>query len=679
MTLKGPLVSDSGGTFDIGLRFLRVAEGSSLTSTSTDSLFRLSGSTATIGGDFVRVSDFGQLISGGSLLRVADGSVVNTTDGAFINASSGGLVLIPEAGVEFGAGINAVNINNTIAPTTTINGVPVSITNNGFVSIGPNSGLDNLTVATGGSAIVASGAGTLVSIDPLLLPSGPFLTVNSDLPLGAANLANFNIGVTPTAEPIAAQTNTSVTVTAADAPEPGLQGQGIAQLNGPVINISNSTVTSTTDFVELSGTSLAIPGPLLDITNSTLDNTPFTGVPTLLSVISGSILKTFGTAPLIQIDSSTRDIGGDETFLFDGTVSLGGPLLTATGSTMTSLSNFAKFNGTLTSTTTQPLIQLTNSSLDFISVADFFISIDGTMNLSGPLLNATNSSNLSDWDEFIVIDGNLTSTSTSPLVSLSSGTTISSADDFIALSGDMNLSGPLLNAIGFTTDPVTGLGTDQPLKTGGRLFVAAAGATVNVGTTTTGNALTLDTALLEASAPIISLIGTTTPPDTTLTTGGATIDLIKSKVTSLGPVVALDKGLINVQSGPLINLTSGSSLAVTGDLLSLINGSQINVVNGPLIRVDGVAPIGTSPAVSTLSVSGALVNFGGTGGNQIIVNNSIAPTATLSGLPVSATTGGSIAIGPNPVKNPSLGNISVTGSLIEASNNGVVNITAPAP
>ncbi len=48
-------------------------------------------------------------------------------------------------------------------------------------------------------------------------------------------------------------------------------------------------------------------------------------------------------------------------------------------------------------------------------------------------------------------------------------------------------------------------------------------------------------------------------------------------------------------------------------------------------------------------------------------------------LPLSATTGGSIAIGPNPVKNPSLGNISVTGSLIEASNNGVVNITAPAP
>lgn len=67
-------------------------------------------------------------------------------------------------------------------------------------------------------------------------------------------------------------------------------------------------------------------------------------------------------------------------------------------------------------------------------------------------------------------------------------------------------------------------------------------------------------------------------------------------------------------------------------------------------------------------------NFGGTGGNKIIVNNSITPTATLSGLPVSATHGGTTNIGPNPVKNASLGNISVTGSLISATNGGTVNI-----
>ncbi|MBI4490450.1 MAG: hypothetical protein HY694_15310, partial [Deltaproteobacteria bacterium] len=110
------------------------------------------------------------------------------------------------------------------------------------------------------------------------------------------------------------------------------------------------------------------------------------------------------------------------------------------------------------------------------------------------------------------------------------------------------------------------------------------------------------------------------------------------------------------------------NMKVTGDLLSLFSGSKINVVNGPLISAAGVG--------SLLNVSGALVNFGGTGGNKIIVNNSITPTATLSGLPVSATFGGAVSIGPNPVNNPSLGNISVTGSLISATNGGKVDIKA---
>ncbi len=287
--------------------------------------------------------------------------------------------------------------------------------------------------------------------------------------------------------------------------------------------------------------------------------------------------------------------------------------------------------------------------------------------------------------------GQLLMNSAAPVVQLNGGThTVGTAD---ATTNDtpnqlFGLAGRLI------TDPKTGLGTDQPVKGNGvnpgpfagasnpigTLLKGTDGATIGVkkgaGDVGGGQALFLDTALLEASAPIISLIGSATA-QTSLMTDAATLELFKSQVTSLGPVVALDKGLINVQTGPLINLTSGSSLAVTGDLLSLINGSQITVVNGPLIRVDGVAPTGTSPAVSTLSVTGALVNFGGTGGNQIVVNNAIAPTATLSGLQVSATTGGSIAIGPNPVKNPSLGNISVTGSLIEATNNGVVNIAAP--
>ena len=212
------------------------------------------------------------------------------------------------------------------------------------------------------------------------------------------------------------------------------------------------------------------------------------------------------------------------------------------------------------------------------------------------------------------------------------------------------------------TDTGAAVGNGKTVTHAGALLEMAGGATVD-----TQKVLKLDTALLEATAPIISLIGGPNA-QTSLTTAQSTIDLIKAKVTSTGPVVALDRGLINVTNGALINLTYGSNMNVLGNLLSLTNGSKINVVNGPLISVAGLG--------SLLDVSGALVNFGGTGGNKIIVNNSIAPTATLSGLPVSATYGGSVNIGPNPVKNPSLGTISATGSLISATNGGKVDIKA---
>jgi hypothetical protein len=106
-----------------------------------------------------------------------------------------------------------------------------------------------------------------------------------------------------------------------------------------------------------------------------------------------------------------------------------------------------------------------------------------------------------------------------------------------------------------------------------------------------------------------------------LTTQTSAIDLFKAKVVSTGPVIALDKGLINVSNGALINLTAGSQMLTAGHLLSLTNGSKINVVNGPLISVSG--------AGSTLNVGGALVQFGGTGGNRIVVNNNINRTATI--------------------------------------------------
>ena len=117
-------------------------------------------------------------------------------------------------------------------------------------------------------------------------------------------------------------------------------------------------------------------------------------------------------------------------------------------------------------------------------------------------------------------------------------------------------------------------------------------------------------------------------------------------------------------------------MTVNTDFATLINGSKITVQNGPLISVDNYA---------TLTVTGALVNFGGTGGNQLIINNSISPNYILNGVPVSKDAY-NISISGSPIKNPSLGTATVngvslippvgpyTGSVIKATNGGTVTI-----
>jgi hypothetical protein len=308
----------------------------------------------------------------------------------------------------------------------------------------------------------------------------------------------------------------------------------------------------------------------------------------------------------------------------------------------------------------RPLVEFADVSTTFDSV--LVASGNGpngapSVSLSGPLLKAERSDLNVPYSLLGLLNGSrLNSSSTDPLVWLQGGNYSLSTLKGTAIFDFWGTKTAL------DPDTQVEVGSGPTVTHAGPLFQASDGAAVN-----TQKVLKLDTALLEATMPVIKLIGSANA-HTSLTTESSAIDLLKGKLTSIGPVIALDKGLINVNKGPLINLTSGSRLITVGDLLSLTNGSKINVFNGPLISVSG--------AGSMLDVGGALVNFGGTGGNKIIVNNSITPTATASGLAVSATSGAKVAIGPNPVINPGLGTIAVTGSLIQATNNGQVSIKA---
>ena len=138
-------------------------------------------------------------------------------------------------------------------------------------------------------------------------------------------------------------------------------------------------------------------------------------------------------------------------------------------------------------------------------------------------------------------------------------------------------------------------------------------------------------------------------------------------MTSYGPVFGLDNSTLTVRNGPALSLTNGTTMYVYSDFASLTNGSKITVQNGPLIYVSGSG--------SSLTVTGALVNFGGTGGNQLIVNNSFTPTGTTNGVPFRTETGGIVNIYTStPIKNADKGTTSFTGSVIRATNYGYVTI-----
>jgi hypothetical protein len=230
-------------------------------------------------------------------------------------------------------------------------------------------------------------------------------------------------------------------------------------------------------------------------------------------------------------------------------------------------------------------------------------------------------------------------------------------------------------------DPVTGnptgltFGSDRPLEPGpGAPVLAADGGAV---VTVRGSAYKVDTALLEATAPVLALAG-----HSTVTTSRHAVDLAgRAKVSVPADAVAMisvDASRLTVRSGHLVNLAGGSRLNVAGDLLRVGHGGRVDVVDGLLLSVTGgsVASLGT------------LVRFTGTG-NALHVSNRVAPTALVGGVPVfgpagavTVTTGaaiaglgtaGSITINGVPLTS-STPLSSLTGSLVGVHGAGTVRI-----
>lgn len=295
---------------------------------------------------------------------------------------------------------------------------------------------------------------------------------------------------------------------------------------------------------------------------------------------------------------------------------------------------FLRAGDTMTRSTSEPLLSLTGTPTTF----DTLLAVAGgaRASLGGPLLRAIDSNLTVPFSLLSVFQGGtLTTSSTEPLALLQGGT---------HTFGSMGVPMFDLSGVATATDAETGLtvGTDRPLQHAGPLL-----ETTNA-TVSAPQAVHVDTALLEATAPLLAL-----REGSKLTTTGDTVQLsYQSKVTSLGSLMRLDRSALVVASGAALNVGGGSLLRVTGDLFSLTNGSSLQVLSGPLVSLSGG---------SLLSVNGALIGFGGTGGNLVSVANNLCPCTTIGGLPVSLTNGAlasNVTIG-GAIKNGGLGVLNV--------------------
>jgi hypothetical protein len=299
----------------------------------------------------------------------------------------------------------------------------------------------------------------------------------------------------------------------------------------------------------------------------------------------------------------------------------------------------------LTSTLRGAFVELTNQrqSLDSLLV----VCCQGKAMLAGPLLRATNSDLTVPFSLLSVLQGgSLITFSTDPLAFFQGGT---------YTFGSTGLAMFDLSGVKTALDAETGLivGTDQPLQHRGSLLEAD-GASVQA-----TKVVQIDTALLEATAPLLSLRG-----GSTLTTARDAVDLsYRAQVSSIGPLVKLDASTLTVHGGSLVNVNA-SKLTVGGDLVTLLNGATLTVSNGPLITVG---------ANSFVTINGALINFTGTGGSKVNMLNNLCPCSLFGGVPVALQNGAqatNVHV-TNPVKNAGeLGQLNLSPTAALAVVNG---------
>ena len=434
---------------------------------------------------------------------------------------------------------------------------------------------------------------------------------------------------------------------------PGANGFNVASpatasLGATIFEASGSVVTGLGDLVSVKAGSLSVgAAPALDFRDATV-------VGSNLGEVRSNGQLTLGGGFARAVGGSIRPLDHFLKVSGAGLSSSGAASLldfTNTVLTVGFLPGGALFEtlslGVVSDTSGRPLAHLDGGSL-FLSpgTKGFVAASQGTLEARGGLLEAVNTA-IRSSDDFVLGSGGgriVQTGSTAPLVSITGGThQIATAGSLFHLAGTATVLDLLSSLL---------VGTEKPIQPGGTLLDVT-GAAV-----TSARVVTVDQALLQASAPLLALRADALGNRASLATSGNTLDLSsKAKLDSTATLFSLDRSQLTVNGAALAAVARGSYLRTVGDLVSLANGSTLAIGNGVLLFASGG---------SVVDIRGALIAFSGAPGNAVTVANSLA-FVNIGGIPVALTGGalpGNVLITGAAIKNPGLGTITPSKALI---------------
>jgi hypothetical protein len=625
-------------------------------------------STATIEGELLRARD--------SLVSL-NGTAIVVSGGGRLIATSAPLIRLDNTALE----MSTTNFNSLLGVFgTSGGGVPSSAQISGGLLVAGN----NSTLATGTDLIVVNGGASLTASGvPLLRIDNVALDLRSNFSFGgnpvrvglllvhataggSPSTASVSGGLLLATDATIAMTNSAINV---------FDGAALTATSVPLIDLVRSTFTAggldafaslLNIFTFPAAASANVTGGLLRAT----DGSTVTMSSPAVNVSPGVTLTASGT-PLLQLDDAQLvsgnanfgggllGVNGDASARATATIS-GGLLTAANGSAITTRGNAINVSrGDLTLGPTAAL-QLFDSSLSVLEGQLLSVSNGGTLSSSGEILraersqvttafggifvggatwNASGAPVLRATDSTVTIGDRLINAQGNGALTTALPSTPAAAYALVALdfsnAGKLTTGQHAIDVLGAATENFTdpdfgvipSLGTDRPLHhQGGRamLDITAARTDPTVNTfdvEVSGNAVRVDTALMEATAPFVTMLRSS------MKTSGDAVNIFqKARVVAGIDVLRLDQSRLDIVNGNLMNV-AGGSLVRMNNLLTVANGSRVNILNGTLLTVSGN---------SFVSMTGCLVCFAGNG-SVVTVSNGIAPTGNLFGLPIAGT------------------------------------------